>query len=643
MLTVLAQLDLIVKDAIRGAFAIDSPTGSPALVGVSQNEKFGDYQSNAAMGLVKPIAEKTGNTLRPREIAEQIKSKLQLGEIAAEVTIAGPGFINIRLSPAWLAQRLQTIAPDIRIGVETAPNPQTIVVDYSGPNIAKEMHVGHLRSTIIGDAISRVLEFQQHKIIRQNHVGDWGTQFGRVVLAIWYHVMADRLDQTEALHHLISQMREAKDDLAKAATVQTLADLHRRMLAEDPDGTHIFEPVLQSLKLELPILETLYQFVSAVTDFPTASTEIIRDRSLADLPRLFTTFIQNPHESDNHQEQLAWQKASEATLETVNEIYSLLGVKLRPEDIRGESAYQDDLPKIVSELKSSGTAADSEGAIVVTVPNYESPLMIEKSDGGYLYGTTDLAAIRYRIRDLHAQRIIYVHDSRQQEHFTKVFWTAKQIGWAKDVELNYAPFGTVLGEDGRPFRTRGGKTVRLKDLLTEAQDRALAVVTEKQPDLPDNRRRAIAHSVGIGAVKYADLSKDRVSDYTFSFDKMLALDGNTAPYLQYAHARVRSIFRKAGDAKPGPIHLDSPFELALAKHILRLGEVIDIVARELKPHHLCAYLYELATRFSGFFENCPVIQSDPPIRASRLSLCDLTARTLELGLDLLGIDHPDQM
>jgi len=643
MLTVLAQLDLIVKDAIRSAFAIDAHIDSPALVGVSQNDKFGDYQSNAAMGLVKPIAEKTGSTLKPREIAEQIKSKLQLGEMAAEITIAGPGFINIRLSPAWLAQRLEAVAPDIRIGAETAPNPQTIVVDYSGPNIAKEMHVGHLRSTIIGDAISRVLEYQQHKIIRQNHIGDWGTQFGRVVLAIWYHVMADRLHQAETLHQLMSQMREAKDDLVKAAVIQSLAGLHRQMFAEDPDGTHIFEPALQSLRLQLPVLETLYQFVSAVTDFPTAKVEFIGAHSLADLPRLFTTFIQDPKNPRNRQEQLAWRKASDATLETCNEIYSLLGVKLRPEDIRGESAYQDDLPKIVSELKSTGTAADSEGAVVVTVPNYESPLMIEKSDGGYLYGTTDLAAIRYRIRDLHAQRIIYVHDSRQQEHFTKVFWTAKQIGWAKDVELNYAPFGTVLGEDGRPFRTRGGKTVRLKDLLTEAQDRALAVVTEKQPDLPDAQRRAIAHSVGIAAVKYADLSKDRVSDYTFSFDKMLALDGNTAPYLQYAHARVRSIFRKAGDARPGAIRLDSPFELSLAKHILRLGEVIDIVARELKPHHLCAYLYELATRFSGFFENCPVIQSDPPIRASRLSLCDLTARTLELGLDLLGIDHPDQM
>jgi arginyl-tRNA synthetase len=639
MQTVLAQLDRIVKHAITQAFGIDAP----ALVGVSQNDKFGDYQSNAAMGLVKPVAEKTGSSLNPRAIAEQIKAKLQLGKIASEVTIAGPGFINIRLSPAWLAQQLEAIAPDKRIGVEIAANPQTVVVDYSGPNIAKEMHVGHLRSTIIGDAISRVFEFQKHKIIRQNHIGDWGTQFGRVVLAIWYHVMAGQLDQTELLDSLMAQMREAKDDLVKAVVVQSLAELHRQLLHADPDGTHIFEPALQTLQIQLPVLETLYQFVSAVTDFPTAEVEFIGEHSLAELPRLFTTFIQDPKNPLNRQEQLAWRKASEATLESCKEIYSMLGVKLRPEDIRGESAYQNDLPEIVSELKSSGVAIDSEGAVVVQIPSYESPLMIEKSDGGYLYGTTDLAAIRYRIRELHAERIVYVHDSRQQEHFAKVFWTARRIGWAKDVVLDYAPFGTVLGDDGRPFRTRGGKTVRLKDLLNEAHERAMAVVTEKQPDLPNDRRKSIAHAVGIGAVKYGDLSKDRVSDYTFSFDKMLALDGNTAPYLQYAHARVRSIFRKAGDAKPGPIRLESPFELALAKHILRLGEIIELVARELKPHHLCAYLYEMATRFSGFFENCPVIQSEPAIRASRLALCDLTARTLELGLDLLGIDHPDQM
>jgi arginyl-tRNA synthetase len=641
MHTILSQLDKVLQATIAEAFGIDAPAG----VGVSQNEKFGDYQSNAAMGLTKPLSQQTGTPQNPRAIALKIKAALdsKLGEMASEISIAGPGFINIRLSPTWLEQQLTTIAADPRIGVEMAVNPQTIVVDYSGPNIAKEMHVGHLRSTIIGDAISRLLEFQRHKIIRQNHVGDWGTQFGRVVLAIWYHVMAEHLNQTETLSRLMSSMRDAKDERSKADTVHALADLHRAMLAEDRDGTKIFEPVLEKLHLSLSTLETIYQFVSSVTDHPAAKSQLIDKYWLADLPRVFTRFIQDPKDPHNRQEQLAWRKASEATLESCNEIYSLLGVKLQPQDIRGESAYQDDLPGIVAELHSSGVAVDSEGAVVVPIPGYESPLMIEKSDGGYLYGTTDLAAIKYRINQLRAQRIVYTHDSRQQEHFAKVFWTARKVGWAAKVDLDYAPFGTILGDNGKPFRTRGGGTVHLKDLLDEAQERAMAVVTEKQPDLDAAARNSIAHEVGIGAVKYADLSKDRVSDYMFSFDKMLALDGNTAPYLQYAHARVRSIFRKAGDARPGPIKLQSPFELALGKHILRLGEVIDLVARELKPHHLCAYLYELATRFSGFFENCPVLQSEPATRASRLSLCDLTARTLELGLDLLGIGHPDKM
>jgi arginyl-tRNA synthetase len=436
---------------------------------------------------------------------------------------------------------------------------------------------------------------------------------------------------------------EAKDETGKTAVVKSLAELHRYFLSQDPDGTVIFEPRLKTLKLHLPPLESLYQFVTSATDAKAAEGEMIGGHSLASLPRLFTTYIQNPQDSRNLQEKLAWEKAREATLETCNEIYAKLGVKLSPGDVRGESAYQDDLPGVVAELKERGIAVESEGATVVQVPGYEAPLMIQKSDGGFLYGTTDLAAIRYRIRQLGAQRIVYSHDSRQQQHFAQVFWTAKAVGWAKDVVLEYAPFGTMLGDDGKPFRSRSGATVKLKDLLDEAEERALRVVTEKQPDLPEEQRKAIAHSVGIGAVKYADLAKDRVSDYVFSFDKILALDGNTAPYLQYARARIRSIFRKAGDAEVGEIVLESPFELALAKHILRLGEVIDQVARELKPHLLCTYLYELAARFSGFFENCPVIQSAPAMRKSRLALCDLTARTLEVGLDLLGIEHPDQM
>jgi arginyl-tRNA synthetase len=305
------------------------------------------------------------------------------------------------------------------------------------------------------------------------------------------------------------------------------------------------------------------------------------------------------------------------------------------------------LPGVVSDLKQANIATESEGAIVVPVEGYENPLIIEKTGGGYLYGTTDLAALRYRVNKLHADRVIYFTDSRQSQHFAQVFATAKRAGWTDEASVEHAPFGTMLGEDGKPFKTRAGGVVKLADLLDEAEERAYKLVSEKNPELPEEQRRRIANAVGIGGVKYADLSKDRTSDYVFSFDKMLSLEGNTAPYLQYAYARIRSIFRKAGlgpsAAMAGDIRLESPFELALAKHILRMGEVIEIVARELKPHHLTNYLYELATRFSGFYENCPVLQSEEPVRSSRLALSEVTARTLGLGLDLLGIEHPEQM
>jgi arginyl-tRNA synthetase len=324
---------------------------------------------------------------------------------------------------------------------------------------------------------------------------------------------------------------------------------------------------------------------------------------------------------------------------------------LQQEHERGESSYNSMLPELVEELKVKRIATESEGAVVVLVPGYENPIIIQKSDGGYLYSTTDLAAVRYRAAELRADRVIYTHDSRQAQHFAQVFWTARQASWtrADEVKLDYAPFGTMLGEDGKPFKTRSGDTVKLSDLLDEAEERAFKVVSEKNPDLPEAQRRAIAKAVGIGAVKYADLSKDRVSDYVFSWDRMLALDGNTAPYLQNAYVRVYGIFRKAKSTRSDvrwdhtAIRLDSPFEAALAKHMLRFGDVLNLVERELKPHHLCTYLYELATKFHAFFENCPVLQSDEPTRSSRLAICALVARTLALGLDLLGIEHPEQM
>jgi arginyl-tRNA synthetase len=646
--TIAKQLEQAFRAAIHAAFDLDADP----LIGVSQNEKFGDYQSNAAMGLAKQVADKTGQKTNPRAVAEQIKARLDLGDMAQEISIAGPGFINVKLAPSWLAGQLEKLATHPRLGLDPAASPKTVVVDYSGPNIAKQMHVGHLRSTIIGDAISRLLAFQGHNVIRQNHIGDWGTQFGRVVLAMWYAAMAEHFGEMELLQKLAAQVRESG---TKDQAVHEVAELHRKFIKEDPEGTKVFEPYLRHVTLDLSRLETLYTFVSTLTEQPAAAEERVfhpvhGNRKLEELPRLVTTFIQNPSDPRNKQEMMAWEQARQITLDTCDEIYRRLGVQLaeselQPEPIvRGESFYKDRLAGVVSELLEKGIATRSEGAVVVQVPGFEAPLLVQKSDGSYLYGTTDLAALKFRLTELHANSVIYTHDSRQSQHFAQVFWTARQAGWVSQADLEYAPFGTMLGEDGRPFKTRSGDTVKLKELLDEAEDRAFAIVSEKNGQLPEPHRRQIAHAVGVGGVKYADLSKDRVSDYVFSWDRMLATDGNTGPYLQYAHARTQSVSRKAGGKVAATrITLEVSHEQALARHLLRLGDILALVARELKPHHLCTYLYELASKFSGFWENCPVIQSEEPLRSSRLALCELTARTLELGLDLLGIEHPNEM
>ena len=528
-----------------------------------------------------------------------------------------------------------------------------VVVDYSGVNVAKQMHVGHLRSTIIGDAISRVIQFQGHTVIRQNHIGDWGTQFGRVLLAIWMRVMSAALGPDGEIQRQAEAWRDAANDREKL--IGEFAALDQRFVDADPDGTRFFDPGLDQLKIDLNELESLYQFVSGVTDHAAAKNFFILHpkhgkKTLEELPRLVTKFLQNPSDPANAQEKRAWELSRNITLATGKEIYRRLGVLLTEADVRGESAYNDDLPTVVSDLTRANIAGRSEGATVVFVDGHKNPLIIQKSDGGYLYGTTDLAAIRYRVEKLHANRVIYTHDSRQAQHFAQVFAAAKKAGWATDLSLEYAPFGTMLGEDGKPFKTRSGETVKLLALIVEAEERALKVVTEKNPELPIEQRLRIAHSVGIAGIKYADLSKDRTSDYVFSWDTMLAMEGNTGPYLQYAYARIQSIFRRAAERgidikRPfvSEVKLESPYELALAKHVLRFGEIVELVSRELKPHHLCTYLYELATRFSGFFENCPVLQSEDPLRSSRLTLCEATARTMACGLELLGIEHPQQM
>lgn len=581
MRTIASQVDQAFRAAIRSALDIDVDP----LITVAQNEKFGDYQSNAAMGLAKRLSEQTGQKTSPRAVAEQIRAKVELGEMASELSIAGPGFINIQLSPAWLAKQLRTVAADERLGVEVVEEPQTVVVDYSGPNVAKELHVGHLRSTIIGDATARVLAFRGDRVVRQNHLGDWGTQFGMLIAHLRSNDAGGGPGRIEDL-----------DKFYKEARARFDADPG---FADEARGT------------------------------------VVRLQAGGDAERA------------------VWEGIVEETRRHFQPIYERLGVKLTAADERGESFYNALLPAVVAELQSAGIASRTEGAITVFTEGDSAPLIVQKQDGGFGYATTDLAAIGYRVSQLGAQRIVYFVGMPQAQHFRQVFAAARKAGWAEGVELEHAAFGSVLGEDRKMFRARAGQSVKLVELLDEAEERGRELAFQKAEErgwiLAEADEVAIGRSVGIGAMKYADLSKDRTSDYIFSFDAMLALDGNTAPYMQYAYARTRSIFRKAAErgieyAGPEvPILLESPYELALAKQILRLGEVVELVAREMKPHHLCAYLYELASRFSGYFENCPVLQSEGGVRDSRLALADLTARTIAKGLDLLGIDHPEQM
>jgi arginyl-tRNA synthetase len=582
--------------------ACGAPEGSPAIMASAAREEFGDYQANGVM----PAAKAMG--VPPRELAAKVAAHLapggagDLSDLAEPPTVAGPGFVNIRLRAEWLAHQLTTAARDKHLAVPRAKGKtrQTVVVDYSGPNLAKEMHVGHLRSTIIGDALVRVLDFLGHKTIRQNHVGDWGTQFGMLTAFL------DRGQPPPS--RLPSQKKVELGVIGRFPEITDMEQCYReaKQLSEtDPAFATKAREYVVRLQGGDPRIRTIWQYVL--------------DQSMA------------------HAEQ----------------VYNKLEVKLTRDDVRAESAYNEDLPKVAEELRKGGLLKESQGAQCVFLPEFkdkdgnELPLIVQKSDEGYLYATTDLAAIRYRVRELKADRILYVTDSRQALHFRQVFAVARAAGFAPPaVSLEHVAFGMMLGADGRPFRTREGGTVKLMDLLDEAERRAAALVSEKNPDLDEARRREIARVVGIAAVKYADLAQNRASDYVFSWDKLLALDGNTAPYMQYAYARIQSIFRKGashGKRTSGAIRVAEPAERALALRLVRFAETIAAVAAECLPHLLCAYLYDLAGAFMGFYETCPVLQSDRPTRASRLRLCELTARTIRTGLDLLGIQTLEQM
>ncbi|WKE65582.1 arginine--tRNA ligase [Gallaecimonas kandeliae] len=577
------NIQALLNDKVAAAMvAAGAPEGTPAAVRQSARPEFGDYQANGVMGAAKRMGQ------NPRAFAETLLGHLDLGDMADKVEIAGPGFINIHLKADWLAVQAEQALSDDHLAV-TRPAPQKVVVDYSSPNLAKEMHVGHLRSTIIGDAVVRTLEFLGHQVVRQNHVGDWGTQFGML------------------LAYLEKLKAEGKDQAA----------------------------------MELSDLEVFYraakQCFDESPDFATRARELVVKLQGGDEDCL-----------------KMWREFNEISLSHCHEVYQKLNVSLTRNDVMGESAYNADLAQVVADLDQQGLLVEDQGAKCVFLDEFKNkdgsilPIIIQKADGGYLYATTDLAAMRHRDRVLKADRALYFVDQRQALHFKQVFALAHKAGFVRDeLSLEHMGFGTMNGEDGRPFKTRSGGTVKLIDLLVEAEDKAYQLVKERNSDFDEAELREIAHAVGIGAVKYADLSKHRSSDYIFSFDAMLSFEGNTAPYMLYAYTRVASIFRKAGieaQSLAAPLVLAEPQEKALAQKLLQFEETIDSVVREGAPHYLCLYLFELAGLFSGFYEACPILSAeDQGVRDSRLKLAHLTARTLKLGLDLLGIKTLERM
>lgn len=566
------NLKQLLSDRVGAALVALTGEPAPPVVQTAARPEFGDYQANGVMGAAKRAGRK------PRELAQAVVAHADLSGVVRALSVAGPGFINIVLDDGFLAGALGTEAL-----IEPAARPLTVVVDYSSPNLAKEMHVGHLRSTIIGDAMARVLEALGHTVYRQNHVGDWGTQFGMLVTY---------LDETGA-------NSEALEDL-----------------------------------------ETFYR---------RARERFDSDPAFADRSRLAVVGLQRGDADIRRR----WQRFIDISLSHCDEVYRRLNSSLNRDHVMGESAYNDDLDGVIAALEAKGLLTESDGARCVFLDEFKGkdgdplPLIVQKSDGGYLYATTDLAAVRYRAGTLGADRVLIFTDARQALHFRHMFAVAQQAGFATPgMRLEHLSFGAMLGPDGRPFKTRSGEVVKLAALLDEAQSRALAVVTAKSPELPEDERREIARAVGIGAVKYADLSKNRTSDYVFDWEQMLSFDGNTAPYLQYAYSRIRSIFRRGevdADALSGVIVLGSTEEHTLALTVLRLQETLVQVADDGLPHLLCGYLYDLATAFMRFYEACPILASAATERTSRLLLCRRTAETLRTGLALLGIETVERM
>jgi arginyl-tRNA synthetase len=629
--------------------------GLLALVLPSQDAKFGDYQANCAM----PLGKRLGKP--PREIAAQIISGLDVADFCEPPQIAGPGFINVKLKDDWLSAQLAATCADIeRLGVAEAVTPRTIVVDYSSPNVAKPMHVGHIRSTVIGDALNRILKFLGHQTISDNHLGDWGTQFGMIIYGFKH--FADRaalarntVEELTRLYKLVNSLVEYQEARREKipAIEQRTAEAEKQVAelseAKDPkkDAKRLrqAEAQVNALRADLAGLRAK---VAAVEDNPELSRLAAAHSDIGKQVLLETARL---HGGDPTNIEL-WREILPPCLAEIGVMYKRLGVAF--DHTLGESFYQDRLRGVVKDLEARGLAQESDGAICVFLEGSEVPMIVQKQDGAFLYATSDLATIQYRMSEWRPDAILYVVDHRQSLHFEQLFAVARLWGYP-DVELQHIGFGTVLGDDGRPFKTRSGKSVVLSELLDEAVERAYAIVSQNddgrpQPQLSDADRRQVAERIGIGAIKYADLAHNRTSDYVFSYDKMLAMTGNTAAYMQYSYARVRSIFAKGGldeseiRNRKSEIMLTTPQERALAIALLQFSETLDRVVADYRPNHLTAYLFELATRYSDFFENCPVLRAETPeLRTSRLILCDLTARTIERGLSLLGIEVVERM
>ena len=576
------SIQSILSEKIKQAMiAAGADAQCEALVRQSGKVQFGDYQANGIM----PAAKKLG--LNPREFAQSVLDKAELQDIAEKTEIAGPGFINIFLKDTWLADKISCAVQDPKLGVHN-PEKQTVVVDYSSPNVAKEMHVGHLRSTIIGDAVVRTLEFLGNHVIRANHVGDWGTQFGMLIAYL-----------------------------------------------EKMENEHASE-------MELSDLEAFYRAAKKHYD---------EDPVFAEKARNYVVKLQSGDEYCR----TMWQKLVKITMQQNQHNYDRLNVTLTDKDVMGESLYNPMLPGIVEDLKKQGLAVEDDGALVVYLDEFKNKdgdpmgVIVQKKDGGFLYTTTDIAAAKYRYETLKANRALVFSDTRQSQHMQQAWLITRRAGYVPDsFQLEHKNFGMMLGKDGKPFKTRSGDTVKLADLLDEAIERAGVLISQKSTALSEQEKADVIEAVGIGSVKYADLSKNRTTDYVFDWDNMLSFEGNTAPYMQYAYTRIRSIFNRSqidlSEVEQAQLSITDEKERALAIKLLQFEEAVQVVGKEGTPHVLCAYLYELAGIFSSFYEHCPILNNDnQQVKLSRLKLALLTERTLKQGLDLLGIKTVEKM